>query len=162
MTPIGKLFLGSTQLGIRVHLMPNEGGEKHLGGSASPACRRYKPVVIAGDNDVHDEQTQGFNPGRTKAEEAAHAMGGKAFFPVFASGEQSENPKAFTDFNDLAVPSILGKTAIERQTKVVVAAAVESHKTRMEQARTGSLAQRQERGPRAIRRGVEGQEPGSK
>ena len=46
-----------------------------------------KPMVIAGDNDVHVEQTQGINFGRTKAEEAARAVGGKAFFPIFAPGE---------------------------------------------------------------------------
>lgn len=96
-----------------------------------------KLVVIAGDNDVHVEQTQGINLGRTQLEEAARAVGGKAFFPIFAPGEQSENPKAFTDFNDLAVRSVLGKSAVER------------HK-----ARTELLAQQQERGPRAIWRSV--------
>lgn len=46
-----------------------------------------KPVLIAGDDDKHLELTQGSNPGRTKAEEAARAVGGKAIFPVFAAGE---------------------------------------------------------------------------
>ncbi len=46
-----------------------------------------KPVLIAGDDDKHLELTQGVNPGRTKAEAAAKAVGGKAVFPVFASGE---------------------------------------------------------------------------
>ncbi|WP_419590338.1 DUF5710 domain-containing protein, partial [Thiolapillus sp.] len=46
-----------------------------------------KPVVIAGDDDRHLEVTQGINPGRVKALEAAKAAGGKAIFPVFAPGE---------------------------------------------------------------------------
>ncbi|EPJ2694282.1 zincin-like metallopeptidase domain-containing protein [Vibrio cholerae] len=46
-----------------------------------------KPVVILGDDDRHQELTQGTNPGKTKAQEAAKAVGGKAAFPVFAPGE---------------------------------------------------------------------------
>ncbi|CAG1022516.1 partial DNA primase TraC, partial [Methylococcales bacterium] len=46
-----------------------------------------KPVIIAGDNDKHLELSQGINPGRIKAEEAAKAVGGKAIFPIFAPGE---------------------------------------------------------------------------
>lgn len=46
-----------------------------------------KPVVVFGDNDKHQELTQGTNPGKTKAQEAARAVGGKASFPVFAKGE---------------------------------------------------------------------------
>ena len=46
-----------------------------------------KPVVIAGDDDRHLEATQGINPGKVKAQEAAKAVGGKAIFPVFAPGE---------------------------------------------------------------------------
>lgn len=46
-----------------------------------------KPVVILGDNDRHQELTQGTNPGKTKAEAAAKAVGGKADFPIFAPGE---------------------------------------------------------------------------
>ncbi|WP_417519310.1 zincin-like metallopeptidase domain-containing protein [Marinobacter sp.] len=46
-----------------------------------------KPVVIFGDNDRHQELTQGTNPGKSKALEAAKAVGGKAVFPVFAPGE---------------------------------------------------------------------------
>ncbi len=46
-----------------------------------------KPVVIAGDDDRHLEATQGINPGKVKALEAAKAAGGKAIFPVFAPGE---------------------------------------------------------------------------
>lgn len=48
-----------------------------------------KPVIIAGDDDRHQVITQGTNPGRTKAEEAAKAVGGTAIFPIFAPGENS-------------------------------------------------------------------------
>lgn len=46
-----------------------------------------KPVVIAADDDRHLEMTQGANPGRTKAEEAARLVGGKVVLPIFAPGE---------------------------------------------------------------------------
>lgn len=46
-----------------------------------------KPIVIAGDDDRHQVMTHGTNPGRTKALEAAKAVGGKAIFPTFAPGE---------------------------------------------------------------------------
>lgn len=46
-----------------------------------------KPVVIAGDDDRHLEMTHGINPGRSKAEEAARAVGGKILLPIFAPGE---------------------------------------------------------------------------
>jgi putative DNA primase/helicase len=48
-----------------------------------------KPIIIAGDDDRHLEITLGHNPGRTKAEEAAHAVGGKVLMPIFAPGENS-------------------------------------------------------------------------
>ncbi|MTW05874.1 zincin-like metallopeptidase domain-containing protein [Pseudoduganella ginsengisoli] len=46
-----------------------------------------KPVIIVGDDDRHLLMTHGTNPGRTKAESAAQAVGGKAVFPIFASSE---------------------------------------------------------------------------
>ncbi len=46
-----------------------------------------KPVVITGDDDRHLQATQGINPGKVKAQEAAKAVGGKAIFPVFVPGE---------------------------------------------------------------------------
>lgn len=46
-----------------------------------------KPIVIAGDDDRHQVMTHGTNAGRTKAVEAAKAVGGKAIFPTFAPGE---------------------------------------------------------------------------
>lgn len=48
-----------------------------------------KPIIIAGDDDQHLVITQGTNPGRTKAEEAARAVGGMAIFPTFAPGEST-------------------------------------------------------------------------
>ncbi|MBI3407650.1 MAG: DUF1738 domain-containing protein [Planctomycetes bacterium] len=48
-----------------------------------------KPIIIAGDDDKHLEATQGVNPGRSKAEEAAKAVGGKVLLPIFAPGEAS-------------------------------------------------------------------------
>jgi antirestriction protein ArdC/phage/plasmid primase-like uncharacterized protein len=79
-----------------------------------------KPVIIAGDDDRHLEATQGINPGRMKAEEAAKAVGGKAVFPIFAPGELGGNPKALTDFNDLAGKSELGKAGVKRQVGTAV------------------------------------------
>jgi putative DNA primase/helicase len=52
-----------------------------------------KPILIAGDDDRHLEATQGINPGRSKAEEAAKAVGGKALLPIFAPGEQAARPE---------------------------------------------------------------------
>jgi putative DNA primase/helicase len=76
-----------------------------------------KPIVIAGDNDKHVEVTQGINPGKTKAEEAARAVGGKTMFPIFTTSESalSEESKQFTDFNDLVTKSELGREGLERQ-----------------------------------------------
>ena len=110
-----------------------------------------KPIVIAGDNDVHLERSHGVNPGRTKAREAAKAVGGKAMFPIFAPGEQAENPKAFSDFNDLATKSVLGKDGLERQVEAVVSIAVEKHRANIAQTRK-EMTQRKDPGPRAMRR----------
>lgn len=46
-----------------------------------------KPFIIAGDDDRHQVISHGTNAGRTKAVEAAKAVGGKAIFPTFAPGE---------------------------------------------------------------------------
>jgi antirestriction protein ArdC/phage/plasmid primase-like uncharacterized protein len=79
-----------------------------------------KPVIIAGDNDVHLERTQGVNPGRMKAEEAARLAGGRVLLPVFGPGEQLGAPKEFKDFNDLARKSCLSEEAVSRQVKCAV------------------------------------------
>lgn len=101
-----------------------------------------KPVIIIGDDDKYQEQTKGINPGRTMAEEAAKAVGGVAVFPVFAPNEQENNPKRFTDFNDLANHSVLGKDAVRRQIKHVMNRVLEEKKQVMEpqmQARKASI-----------------------
>jgi antirestriction protein ArdC/phage/plasmid primase-like uncharacterized protein len=82
-----------------------------------------KPIIIAGDDDQHLLKTQGVNPGRGKATEAAKAVGGKAIFPVFAPGEQQGDPKAFTDFNDLTQKSVLGVEAVRRQVGAAIGVA---------------------------------------
>lgn len=82
-----------------------------------------KPIVIAGD----DDQAIIGNPGKKKAKEAAFAVGGTALFPIFAPGEQSANPKDFTDFNDLANKSVLGIDGLKRQIKCAVSLAIENY-----------------------------------
>ena len=92
-----------------------------------------KPIIIAGDNDQHLEATQGVNPGKTKARAAANAVGGKVLLPIFAPGEQAADPKGFTDFNDLANKSVLGKDGIERQVRCIVDAVIDQHQVQAEQ-----------------------------
>ena len=72
-----------------------------------------KAFVICGDDDRDNK----VNKGRDKALEAAKAIGAEVVFPVFAEGE---NGKEFTDFNDLATKSRLGKTALEQQVGAVI------------------------------------------
>lgn len=48
-----------------------------------------KPILIAGDDDRHLEITQGVNPGRVKAQEAAAITEGKVLLPIFAPGENA-------------------------------------------------------------------------
>lgn len=73
--------------------------------------------MIAGDDDKHLEMTQGINPGREKAMEAASAVNGFIILPTFAPKEQSMNPRQFSDFNDLANHSKLGFEGVKRQLK---------------------------------------------
>ena len=61
-----------------------------------------KPIIIVGDDDRHLEQTQGINPGWSKADEAAKAVGGMQVFPIFAPEEQGADSKGFTDSNDVS------------------------------------------------------------
>ena len=131
-----------------------------------------KPIVIAGDNDKHLESTQGYNPGRSKANEAAKAVGGKVILPVFAPGEQAypdnlepvtpakaragvlsdeqmeaiAQMKIFTDFNDLATKSVLGKEGIERQVRSFVFSVIDKYPARIEQQH--KFVQQQEQRPR--------------
>jgi phage/plasmid primase-like uncharacterized protein len=100
-----------------------------------------KPIIIAGDNDLHLELTEGRNPGKEKAHQAATLVNGTAIFPIFAQGEQTypatlspitpekarkgelsddqktaiAKMKNFTDFNDLATKSAYGMGGVERQ-----------------------------------------------
>ncbi|WP_449566810.1 zincin-like metallopeptidase domain-containing protein [Methylobacter psychrophilus] len=100
-----------------------------------------KPLVIAGDNDVHLALTEGKNPGKEKALAAAKAVEGTAIFPIFFPNEQSypanlepvtsskartgnltdeqqeaiAKMKRYTDFNDLVTNSVLGREGLERQ-----------------------------------------------
>ncbi|KTD38618.1 DNA primase TraC [Legionella nautarum] len=90
-----------------------------------------KPIVIIGDDDKHLEATLGINTGKLKAQETAHAVKGSLLFPTFAPGEQSSNPKDFTDFNDLAMKSILGFEGVKRQIKPVVEKIIQSTKTKL-------------------------------
>lgn len=46
-----------------------------------------KPVIVAGDEDAHLLLTHGVNVGRSKAQEAAKAVGGSAIFPLFTPAE---------------------------------------------------------------------------
>ena len=103
-----------------------------------------KPVIIAGDDDRHLETTQGVNPGKLKAFEAANATNGKVLLPIFAPGEQAANPKGYTDFNDLATKSALGKEGIDRQVRDVVGSIVEEQRARIQQ----HVHVQQESGPR--------------
>lgn len=133
-----------------------------------------KPVVIAGDDDQHLELTQGINPGRRKAEEAAKAVGGKVLLPIFAPGEQSypaglepvtperyrrgelsaeqqvaiAGMKRYTDFNDLATKSVLGQEGIARQVRSVVNGVIENQRARIAQEQQQDRVHHQEQRPR--------------
>lgn len=106
----------------------------NLPGVAKALHERFpdKPVVVAGDDDRYLEATQGVNPGRTKALEAARATGGSVVLPIFAPGEYASDPKGFTDFNDLATKSALGKEGIDRQVRCVVNSIIEKHHARLD------------------------------
>ena len=79
-----------------------------------------KPIFVVGEDDQRVLERHGYNPGREKATEAANAVGGKPMFLTFAPGEQAADPARFTDFNDLAVNSSLGREGLERQVKAAV------------------------------------------
>ncbi len=71
-----------------------------------------KPIIIAGDDDRHQESVNGKNPGKEKALEAAELADGIAVFPTFAPNEQVT--QKLSDFNDLGNKSILGTEAVKR------------------------------------------------
>ena len=74
-----------------------------------------KQFIIAGDDDLAVKAKQGFNPGREKALEAGSILNCKVVLPIFAPGEQLENSKEFTDFNDLAQKSKFGRDGLAKQ-----------------------------------------------
>ena len=116
----------------------------------------HKPFIIAGDNDVHLELTEGKNPGKEKALAAAKAVDGMAIFPIFAPDEQNypdnlepvtpltarsgsltdeqqaaiTKMKRYTDFNDLVTNSVFGREGLERQVTIKVNNIIDSRKER--------------------------------
>ncbi|MXS78822.1 DUF1738 domain-containing protein [Nitrosomonas sp. JL21] len=107
-----------------------------------------KPIIIAGDDDLHLESTHGKNPGREKALEAAQLVNGVAVFPVFAPGEQMKS--SLSDFNDLVNQSVLGLEAVKRQ----VGSAVERvlRNTRAENLQTPTKLRQETAQKRALAR----------
>ena len=93
-----------------------------------------KPIVIAGD----DDRAIKVNTGRIHAEQAAKEVGGISVFPVFAPAETG---KDFTDFNDLAVKSCLGKDAVKRQVGSVVRQAIQTKQAELAQLRQQQQSQ---------------------
>ena len=85
-----------------------------------------KPVIILGDNDRYQEITQGTNPGKSKAQEAALAR-----------------IKPYTDFNDLATRSRLGREGVERQVRATVNKAVAEVKQKQQQGQQQAYQQQQ-------------------
>lgn len=106
-----------------------------------------KPIIIAGDNDQYLEETQGINPGKTKAITAARAVEGKAMFPVFTPTEKdrAKISKNFTDFNDLANKSELGEEGIKRQVRFFVDKVISDHKANINQIKKLDRTFRQEK-----------------
>ncbi len=100
-----------------------------------------KPFIIAGDNDLQLELTEGRNLGKEKAQAAAKSVNDTTIFPIFEPGEQSypeslppvtpgkarsgklreaqkvaiAQMKQLTDFNDFAANSALGVGGVQRQ-----------------------------------------------
>jgi phage/plasmid primase-like uncharacterized protein len=99
-----------------------------------------KRIVIAGDDDRHLEPTHGINPSAPKQRKLARAVGGKVILPIFPPHENSHpagieavtpqkfrngefsdkhhqalaKMKRYSDFNDLATKSVLGREAVKR------------------------------------------------
>jgi len=108
-----------------------------------------KAFIIVGDDDSGVKN----NPGRSKAGEAAKAVGGTALLPTFAPGEQQGNPKGFTDFNDLATKSALGRDGVERQVKAAVDRALKAPRAKAQaEVQTEQLDQAQEQSQKKVRK----------
>ncbi|MCW8452566.1 zincin-like metallopeptidase domain-containing protein [Legionella quinlivanii] len=91
----------------------------------------HTPILIAADDDKHLELTTSkrINPGKEKALEAAIAVNGQMIVPVFAPGEQLDNPRQFSDFNDLANNSRLGLEGVKRQTQGIIKEIISKSRT---------------------------------
>ncbi|WP_115710985.1 zincin-like metallopeptidase domain-containing protein [Legionella sainthelensi] len=87
-----------------------------------------KPIIIAADDDKHLELSQGANPGKEKASEAAQDVNGFIIVPTFAPHEQKLNPKRFSDFNDLAIKSEFGLEGVRRQLKFKIEKSIKRDK----------------------------------
>ncbi len=85
------------------------------------------PIMIAADDDKHLELSKGMNPGKEKATEAAMAVNGMIILPTFVPNEQSENPRKFSDFNDMAKYSRLGVEGVKRQFKSKIEKLIKKH-----------------------------------
>lgn len=96
------------------------------------------PIMIAADDDKHLELTNGVNPGKDKAMEAAKVVNGMIILPTFAPNEQSENPRKFSDFNDLAKQSRLGLDGVKRQFKPKIEKFIKKH-NQLRHSRQGNV-----------------------
>ena len=91
-----------------------------------------KPIIIAGDDDLYEKKVRNINPGVEKGQEAAKAVNGKFMKPVFAPGENTGENKSFTDYNDLAHKSKLGKEGVKRQLRSVMDKVIEKHQDKIQ------------------------------
>lgn len=89
-----------------------------------------KPFIICGDDDRQNR----VNKGREKALEAAKAIDAEVVFPTF---DLDETGKEFTDFNDLATKSRLGRLAVEQQVGEVINRVIK-HTEQLEHGQTQS------------------------
>lgn len=96
------------------------------------------PILIAGDDDRHQEMTKGINPGKEKAELAAEAVSGLFVLPVFAPDEQSQSPKQYSDFNDVAQKSSLGVDGLKRQINTKIKMMAQSRQAMVHQRKVVS------------------------
>ncbi len=113
-----------------------------------------RPVIIAGDDDRHLSAARLVNQSRSDAALAAHAVKGKAVFPIFAPGEVPEHlgngqySDTFTSFNDLASRSVLGAEGLKRQIGTAVDVALLDKATQLQSRRLKRAEKRRQQGPR--------------
>jgi phage/plasmid primase-like uncharacterized protein len=110
-----------------------------------------KAIIIAGDDDRHLDAVGKENVGKKKALEAAEAVGGRAVIPIFAPGERDANPRAFTDFNDLAVKSKFGVEAVKSQVGAAVSRQIELKSAEMDKVKTRERQEKQREGKEIAR-----------